>query len=109
MRKVKIYKNGKKTIAVAKYKGQTVRAVAICNDSDTYDESIGEQLATARLNEKLALKKFERARLAVNKANDALYHAEKMVDEASIFYSDAIKEIDKYSNELTKLETELGL
>lgn len=63
MEKYSFYTDGKtKVIAVSTYAGKAVRGVAKCDVNDTFSLEKGKKLAAARCNEKVAKKRFTRAR-----------------------------------------------
>lgn len=45
---------GKKTIAIAHCHGKVVRGVAVCSEQDEFNPEIGEEVAIARCNFKIA-------------------------------------------------------
>lgn len=51
-----------KVIALSTYGGRTVRGIAKCHPNDNFDEKFGKALAAARCNEKVAAKRYERAK-----------------------------------------------
>lgn len=55
-----------KVIALSTYAGRTVRGIAKCHPNDTFDEDFGKALAAARCNQKVAAKRYARARAEYN-------------------------------------------
>ena len=65
MTKYSFYTDGKtKVVAVSTYAGKVVRGVAKCDVNDTFSLEKGKELAAARCNEKIAKKRFARAKNA---------------------------------------------
>ena len=63
MTKYNFYTDEKtKVVAVSTYAGKAVRGVAKCDVNDTFSLEKGKELAAARCNEKIAKKRFTRAR-----------------------------------------------
>ena len=56
-----------KVIALSTYGGRTVRGVAKCHPNDTFNVEFGKALAAARCNQKVAAKRYARARSEYNK------------------------------------------
>ena len=56
-----------KIIALSTYAGRTVRGIAKCHPSDTFNTDFGKALAAARCNQKVASKRYARARKEYNK------------------------------------------
>ena len=54
---------GNKVIALSTYAGRTVKGIAKCHPSDKFDVEYGKELAAARCNQKIAKKRYERARV----------------------------------------------
>lgn len=55
-------------VAVSSYAGKTVKGVAKCHPNDEWDWEKGKALAIARCNEKIALKRANRATAKLNEA-----------------------------------------
>lgn len=62
MARYSFYTDGyKKVICVSHYAGKSVKGVANCSDADEFNFNIGKNIAQARCDEKIALRKFQRA------------------------------------------------
>ena len=92
-----------KVVAVSSYAGKKVRGVAKCNAEDTFDETLGKELATARCNLKIAEKRHKRAQSEYEKAAKAMYYTEKRFQEMCDYLKDAAKEEDEAKNVLSKV------
>lgn len=101
--KYKFYRQGNKVIAVSTYAGRTVRGVAKCDESDSFDLEKGKQLAAARCAQKIAFKRFQRAEQKLDEAQSAVWDAEDYRDRMDSYYGDAedaLEEIDAYIEDL---------
>ncbi len=78
-----------KVIAVSTYAGKTVRGVAICHPSDTFDPQKGKEIAAARCAAKIAAKRFARAQQKEIEAYKAWKVAEKRLDNMDDYVNDA--------------------
>lgn len=67
-------------IAISTFAGKPVRGKAICAKDDTFDEEKGKLLAAVRCNDKIATKRY-------NRAKQKLAEAEKAVADATKFYN----------------------
>ena len=102
LEKYRFYTDGtNKVIAVSTYAGKFVRGSAKCAPGDKFNPEIGQQLAAARCNEKIAKKRYERAVIkykeAVQEAAAAVDYATKMkeyVNNSYIEYNTASQEVD---------------
>ena len=92
----KIYtdEKNKKVIAVCRYAGRTVKAVATCAPEDTFDIAIGTELAVARC-------KWKVAKLKLHNAGSKYLEAAKAADEANLrfnkmkdYYMDSVDQLD---------------
>lgn len=110
MRSIKTYTNGcDKVIAVTEFKGlnipnQTVRGVAKCDSSDTFVEAYGQELATARVNMKLADLILDDALVGFDNATQLLEFAKAEFDKASHRLTSARKHHVKTAAELSNVE-----
>ena len=101
--KYKFYRQGNKVIAVSTYAGRTVRGVAKCDESDSFDFEKGKELAAARCAQKIAVKRVNRARRKFYEAEDAVAEAEIYCDKMGVYYDDAIDalyEVEEYLKDL---------
>lgn len=97
MSRYRIYTNDNgMVIVVSTYAGKNIRGVAKCNPQDKFSQEIGEQIAQARCDLKIAEKRVKRARekydaavaifnrasAEVDKAAEYVLHAEQIAVEA---------------------------
>jgi len=94
--------NKNRVIAVSTFAGKTVRGVATCADSDSFDIEKGKHLAAARCNEKVAKKRYARAKNEYAKAtkefDKSLAHLTKMqqyMEDSYVAYNGAAQLVDK--------------
>ena len=87
--KYHFYKNGNRTIAVSTYAGKSVRGVSICHPDDQYSEEIGQRIAAARCNEKIANKRLQRAQMKRDMARKAFEDASAHLAEMQAYFNDA--------------------
>ena len=95
------------TICVSHFAGKPVRGVARCNPSDKYDESIGEELARLRCDEKIALKKINNARnkynAVVNKMSELTNYMEKYLE----YHKDSVNMLNDIQKQLFELNNNI--
>lgn len=87
----KIYRADNKVVAISTYAGKTVRGIAKCDPRDDFSDSFGEELATARCNAKVSVRRVKNAQKRLAEAAKALEAAQKQYDRMSAYYNDAIK------------------
>lgn len=107
MEKYKFYTAHNKIVAVSTYEGRTVRGVAKCDPRDAFDLEKGKELAAARCNQKVAIKRKRRAEREFKKAmadhDKATKHLNKMTD----YYEDARKAVYNAGVKVDKLLTDM--
>lgn len=85
----------RQVIAVCRYAGRKVRAVAKCAPEDTFDIEIGTELAIARCEWKVAKLKLQNAgacyMAAAKAADEATIKLGKMKD----YYMDSVDQLDE--------------
>lgn len=89
MNQPKFYNSDNKVIAVSTYAGKTVRGVAKCNPEDAFSLEHGQALAAARCNEKIAMKRLDRAMRKVEEAAEALKVAQNYFDRMVKYFEDS--------------------
>lgn len=108
MKKYKFYSDGaNKIIAVSSYAGRPVRGVAKCDPRDNFNQKKGEELAQARCNLKIALKRAKRANAEVEKAKAERDRAQARIDKMTAYLTDATHQLIQADNELKRIENEL--
>ena len=98
----------KEVIAIGEYLGKTVKGIAKCDPRDTFDVSVGEELAARRCNYKIAEKRVENATLKVEEAQKALSEAQTKLEKALSYQAHANKEYSEASTLLLDLTKELN-
>ena len=97
-------KNGSNVIVAAStFAGKVVKGYAKCDPSDTYSLEKGKELAAARCNAKVALKREARAARKLAEAEAALAEAQRFYDNMLYYSQDAwqqVQEADARINEI---------
>ena len=96
--------NGNKIIALQTYGGKVYRGVAKCAPEDEFDFEIGQQLAAARCNKKIAQARFAAANQKYNNAFDQCEYWQKQKDKYAHFTNDAAESVRIASDHLFALE-----
>ena len=94
-------------IAISTFAGKPVRGKAICAESDTFDEEKGKLLAAARCNEKIAAKRYARAKQKIAEAEKVVADATKFYDAMRHYRDDAYHAMIQAGSFKNKLEGEL--
>ena len=87
--KYRFYSTDNKVIAVSTYAGKRVRGTAICHPEDKFDYEIGKQIAAARCNHKIAVKRYNRATMKYADAFMKLAEAQKYLDRMKEYMNDS--------------------
>lgn len=95
------------TIAISTYAGKTVRGVAVCHPTDTYDEMIGKRLAAARCNAKIAEKRCRRACKQHVEAIEIFNLAEDYLNDMINYAADSFARMENAKAELNDLLSEI--
>lgn len=102
-------KDGQKVVcARATFAGKTVKAYAKCDPRDDYDEAIGEVLAAARCEAKIAQKRVNYAAKKVVDARKQANEANRYLDKMIRYQADARKESEDAQKKLAMLNKKLG-
>ena len=94
-------------IAFSTFGGKSVRGKAICAVGDTFDEEKGKLLAAARCNEKIAVKRYKRAKRKIAEAEKAVADATKFYDAMRHYRDDAYHAMIQAGSFKNKTEDEL--
>lgn len=87
--------NGGTTVtAMSTYAGQKVKGYAKCSPNDNFDEETGKDLAAARCNYKVAMKRLARATDKYVEASAAAAAASAHFEEMKRYYMDAVDQVD---------------
>ena len=105
----KIYTDEKnrQVVAVCRYGGRNVRAIAKCSPEDTFDVDFGTKLAIARCEVKVAKIKIQNASTAYLKASVAADEAQRQYDKMKNYYMDSVDLFDKASAAVVNLIKEI--
>lgn len=97
--------NPTKVYAISTYAGCTVKGISKCDPRDTFSLEKGKELAAARCNEKIAKRRFARAKEKYNEARLQSYRADARVGKMGAYFNDAYDQLRKardYANKLLK-------
>ena len=103
LNKYRYYYAGNKIIAVSTYAGKQVRGVAICHPDDNFNEETGKRLAAARCNERIAEKRYNRARMRVAEAEKQVENAQKHLTEMRAYMNDSYVAMNEAAQDYDKL------
>lgn len=107
-KRYKFYSDGaNKIVAVSSYAGRTVRGVAKCDPRDNFNRSKGEELAQARCNLKVAIKRHKRAETELGKAERAVIDAQNRVKKMKEYIEDASSQLSLAHSKLQEIERNL--
>jgi hypothetical protein len=107
LEKYRFYYAGNKVIAVSTYGGKLVKGKAICHPTDDYRQSIGERLAAARCNEKIAQKRYARAQQKYVEACEERDKAIAKVDAMKEYMNDSFVAMNEAAQECDEIVKEL--
>lgn len=93
--KVYVDEKNKTVIAVCRYAGRNIRAVAKCAPEDTFNIEFGTKLAKARCDLKVARAKNQNASAAYMKASIAADEAQRKYDKMKQYYIDSVDQFDE--------------
>ncbi len=96
-----------KVIALSTYAGRTVRGVAKCSPDDEFDVEFGKQLAAARCNQKVAAKRYARARKEYNKLCGDAIEFNKRVERVIEYLKDAAEAESEATLNVYELRSQL--
>ena len=98
--KYRYYTNGENVVvAVASYKGRTIRGVAKCSEQDEFDLETGKKLAAARCAMKIARERVKYNKVQRDMWQDILAHYATQYEKWEDRYGDAL-EIEKQAREI---------
>lgn len=97
----------KKVICLSSYGGKTVRGIAKCNDTDTFDETVGKQLAKLRCDAKIARKRAKHASTQYAAALAAAAAANARVQKMRQFSEDASVNLAATRSALAQFESRI--
>lgn len=95
--------HGNEIIAVGRYAGKNVRAVAKCNAEDKFDYDFGKTLAISRVNHKIAVKRLKNAQKKYAEAEKAFIAARERLADMIEYLDDSTAEVEDSKNILNML------
>ncbi len=107
MYNIYIDEKNRAVIAVCRYAGRNVRAVAKCAPEDTFNIEFGTKLAIARCEVKVAKLKIQNASASYMKASVAADEAQKQYDKMKQYYIDSVDQFDEANAEVEKIIKEI--
>lgn len=99
--------DGKRVICLSSYGGKTVRGIAKCNDTDTFDENVGKQLAKLRCDAKIAKRRAAHAAKQHAAAMTAAATADARLQRMKKFNEDAILGLAATRSALAQFESRI--
>ena len=93
----------RKVIAVHWYGGRPIKANAVCNPDDAFNEEMGEKLAAARCKKKVAKAKNRVASQKLIEAADELERAARRYEKMKQYYIDTVDLRDEAEAEIADL------
>ena len=105
--KIYVDEKNKTVIAVCRYAGRNIRAIAKCSPEDTFDIDFGTKLAKARCEVKVAKMKIKNASAAYLKASVAADEAQRKYDKMKQYYMDSVDQFDNAMAEVDKIIKEI--
>ena len=105
--KIYIDEKNKTVIAVCRYAGRNIRAVAKCSPEDTFNVEFGTKLAKARCDLKVAKTKIQNASAAYMKASITADEAQKQYDKMKDYYIDSGDQYDEANATVINLIKEI--
>ena len=95
MGRYRFYEANNKIICVSTFAKKDVKGVAKCSPEDKFDIKIGYELARLRCDEKVALKRLEKARKRYTKAVKEMNVVKNEFDSACIYLSNSSEDYTK--------------
>lgn len=90
MAKYVYYRSDNKIIALSTYAGKTVKGYAKCSPEDEFSNETGKELAAARCNARVAVKRVKNAQKKWHEAVQACLKAERHMNAMAKYYEDSV-------------------
>lgn len=103
----KIHRSKNKVFAIGSFAGKPVRGIAKCDPEDTFSMRIGEDLATARCENKIAIKRVKYAEAKKAAALKAFNEAKKFLDEMNAYYDKSVEQLSEARENLNSVLDEV--
>lgn len=94
-------------VAVSSFAGRRIKGRAICSPNDHFDASIGQELAAARCNAKVAEKRFFRACAKKNEADEIVEIVKRRQKKMAAYVDDATDDVVAALARVKELEDKL--
>lgn len=107
MYRYKIYRSNSKVVVVGSFAGKAVKGIAKCDPEDTFSTRIGEDLATARCENKIAVKRVKYAEAKKAAALKAFNEAKKFLDEMNVYYDKSVEQLSETQENLNRVLDEV--
>lgn len=91
-----------KVIALSTYAGRTVRGIAKCHPNDIFNEEFGKRLAAARCNEKIAEKRYNRARKKYNDCTEKILQFDREFRDVCEYLENAYQNLKDARNQINE-------
>lgn len=98
----------KKITARSTYWKKPVQAHAICHPDDNYDELKGKELAAARLDAKIAYKRWMNAKKAFHDSIRTIEAAKRTHEKAKNYMNASERELTLRNQELRRIEARMS-
>lgn len=108
MARYKLFTDGAgKVIVISSYAGKVIKGIAKCDPKDLFNPVLGEKLARARCDLKIARKRHERACVKYKEAQELADKAHKRLIDMADYVENSSKELSKARRDLDKILEEL--
>lgn len=107
MYKYKFYQHNNEVIAVSTYAGRNVKGIAKCDPEDEFDLESGKELAAARCNQKIAMKRLKRASQKYEDALDAALEAQQYFVKMREYFMDSVDALDEATAKVIEITERL--
>lgn len=102
--KYQFYHNGRDVVvAVSSFAGDKVRGIAKVHPNDEFDLARGKEIAAARCDEKIAIKRLKRGYRKVDEAKVALERAQAEYEKAVTYMANAEANYNRSQFELENI------
>ena len=106
--KTYIDEKNRSIIAVCRYAGRTVKAIAKCAPEDTFDIETGKKLALARCKWKVNKLKLRNAGVKYLEAAKAADEARRRFDKMKDYYMDSVDQLDEAGAAIQTILSEIN-
>lgn len=96
-------------IALTKYRGKTVKGVAICSEHDEWDEEVGKRIASARAGVNVARKRLSEVKGCLDWTENMIAYFEDMREHDIERYEHAQDKFEAQFDELCSALSDAGV